>query len=315
MSYLEGKKILVTGATGFVGRNLIRELRNRGLDLLTPTRKDYDLMVQGEVRRMFRELKPEVVFHLAGMVGGILANKESPAEFFYNNILLNTMVIHEAYLSGVEKLITLIGGCSYPAGAPSPISEDQLFNGYPQPESAPYSLAKAMSVVQAQAYRKQYGFNAIVLVPGNLYGPHDNFDLESSHVIPALIRKFHEARKKGLKKVAVWGSGKPVRDFIYVEDACKVIVRAAEIYNEPDIINVSSGKGISIAELVDLVAEVVGFDGEIVWDRSKPDGQMIKIFDVKRMKAKLGGSRKLISGIWRIWISCWKNDESCCYRC
>jgi len=198
------------------------------------------------------------------------------------------MVIHEAYLSGVEKLITLIGGCSYPAGAPSPISEDQLFNGYPQPESAPYSLAKAMSVVQAQAYRKQYGFNAIVLVPGNLYGPYDNFDLESSHVIPALIRKFHEARKKGLKKVTVWGSGKPVRDFIYVEDACKVIVRAAEIYNEPDIINVSSGKGISIAELVDLVAEVVGFDGEIVWDRSKPDGQMIKIFDVKRMEAKLG---------------------------
>ena len=288
MSYLGSKKILVTGATGFVGRNLIRELRNRGLDLLTPTRKDYDLMVQGEVRRMFRELKPEVVFHLAGKVGGILANKESPAEFFYNNILLNTMVIHEAYLSGVEKLVTLIGGCSYPAGAPSPISEDQLFNGYPQPESAPYSLAKAMSVVQAQAYRKQYGFNAIVLVPGNLYGPYDNFDLESSHVIPALIRKFHEARKKGLKKVTVWGSGKPVRDFIYVEDACKVIVRAAEIYNEPDIINVSSGKGISIAELVDLVAEVVGFDGEIVWDRSKPDGQMIKIFDVKRMEAKLG---------------------------
>ncbi|MBO8130511.1 MAG: GDP-L-fucose synthase [Candidatus Marinimicrobia bacterium] len=288
MNYLGGKKILITGATGFVGKNLVRELFNRGQDLLTPTRKDYDLMVQEEVRRMFRELKPEVVFHLAGMVGGILANKESPAEFFYNNILLNTMVIHEAYLSGVEKLITLIGGCSYPANAPSPISEDELFNGYPQPESAPYSLAKAMSVVQAQAYRKQYGFNAIVLVPGNLYGPYDNFELESSHVIPALIRKFHEAKVNGKKKVTVWGTGKPIRDFIYIEDACKVIVRAAEIYNEPDIINVSSGEGISIAELVNLVAEVVGFDGEIVWDRSKPDGQMIKIFDVKKMKAKLG---------------------------
>jgi GDP-L-fucose synthase len=201
---------------------------------------------------------------------------------------MGTQVLHEAYRAGVKKHITLIGGCSYPADAPSPIKETTLLQGYPQVESASYALAKAMSYVQGEAYRRQYGFNSVVLVPGNMYGPHDNFDLRYSHVIPALIRKFFEAKVTGVSHVVAWGTGKPVRDFIYVEDACKAIVIAAERYDASDLINISSGMPTSIRELTELIAGIVGFRGEIIWDTTKPDGQMVKIFDNERMKSILG---------------------------
>jgi GDP-L-fucose synthase len=257
---------------------------------------------------MFAENRPEIVYHLAGLIGGILANKERPAEFCYQNLLMGTMVLHESWQSGVQKYISLIGGCSYPSTAPSPIKEIELWNGYPQSESAPYSVAKKMSVVQAEAYRRQYGFNAIILTPGNLYGPHDNFDLRNAHVIPAMIRKFHEAKRTEQDEVVVWGSGKPVRDFVYIGDACEAILRAAETYDGDEIINLSSGIQTTVKELVETIAKLTRFEGNLRWDDSKPDGQMFKGFDVTRMRDWLGyqcrtslrdGLQKTIS-----WFEC-----------
>jgi len=283
-----GRKVLVTGATGFVGSNLVPLLRDTRCELVAPSRRDYDLLDQAQVRRMFQDHRPEIVFHLAGLIGGIGANKSRPAEFCYENLLMGTMLLHESWRAGVKKYITLMGGCSYPANAPSPIKETELFNGMPQPESASYSLAKAMSAIQAEAYRRQHQFNAIVLVPGNLYGPFDNFDLNNSHVIPALIRKFIEAKAANKPEVAAWGSGRPTRDFVYVNDAVEVILAAAERYNQSDIINISSGRAVTIKELTETVAELAGYRGKVVWDTSKPDGQLYKGFDVTRMKELLG---------------------------
>jgi len=285
---LAGKRILVTGGSGFVGSNLIPLLQGIGAQVFAPRRSEYDLLRQGDVGKMFRELQPEVVFHLAAYVGGILANRDKPADFCYRNLVLGAEVIHQAQQSGVKKYITLMGGCSYPAHTPSPIEESQLWQGYPQPESAPYSLAKAMACELAKAYRRQYGLNAIVLVPGNIYGPHDNFDLQGSHVIPALIRKYIEAKERGDAEVVAWGSGKPLRDFIYIGDVCEAVLLAARNYDGPDLINISSGQRISIRELVGRVAELTGFQGRVVWDTSKPEGQMDKGFAVERMKKILG---------------------------
>ncbi len=284
---LKNKKILVTGATGFLGHHVCDVLASRGLSFESPSHQQYDLTDQAGVRKMFQELPPQVMFHVAGYVGGILANKQYPADFFYQNLMMNTMVLHEAYKAGVEKLITLIGGCSYPAQAPNPIREESLWEGYPQMESAAYSVAKKMLAVQSEAYRRQFGLNGIVLVPGNIYGPYDNFNLTNAHVIPALIRKVFEAKRAGKKRFEVWGSGKPVRDFIYARDAAEGIVLAAEAYDDDEIINISSGQPTSIRELVETIVNLTGFEGDLVWDTSKPDGQMFKLFDVTRMRTVL----------------------------
>jgi GDP-L-fucose synthase len=284
-----GRRVLVTGGGGFVGSNLVPKLRALGSEVAAPRRADYDLLDQHQVRRMFADIRPEITVHLAARSAGILANKRFPAEFCYQNLLMNTCVLHEAQQAGVRKYITLIGGCSYPAHAPSPIREEELWNGYPQAESAPYSLAKRMDVVMAGAYRQQYGFDAIVLLAGNLYGPGDNFNLEASHVIPATIRKMVEATERGDKVVTVWGTGTPVRDFVYVDDVCDVMLAEAHNYSTGEIMNISSGVATTIRELIDTVADLCGYTGRLEWDTSKPDGQRHKVYDVSRFRARVPG--------------------------
>lgn len=277
--------ILVTGSDGFVGRNVISVLKNRGYsDVTGVDRSEADLRSKSEVRNLFEEIKPDVVINLAGVVGGILANKKRPAEFYYDNLLIGTHVMHESHRSGVNKYLACICGCAYPEEVESPIHESSLWDGYPHESSAPYSSAKKMTVVQAEAYRKQYDFNSVILCPGNLYGPHDNFHPEDAHVIPALIRRVYEAKREGRESLTVWGTGKPVRDFVYVEDVAKAIVHALETYDGDKVINISSGRGITIKNLVQTLVEVAGFDGSLEWDTDKPDGQMHKVFDVTRMK-------------------------------
>lgn len=287
MNYTK-KKVVITGGTGFVGTNLVEALRVAGYTNLVPlSRKDYDLLEQVEVRRMVREQKPEVLVHLAALIGGIKANKQRPAEFFYRNALMNVMVLEEAFRGGVEKYMTCMGACSYPATAPSPIKETSMWCGYPQAENAPYSVAKMIAIPQVAAYRQQHGFNAIVLVPGNLYGQHDNYNADDSHVIAALIRKVYEAQKRGDREIVAWGTGAPVRDFLYVKDAAKAMVCALETYDQPDIINISSGVQTTIKDAYGMVTELCGFSGKVIWDTTKPDGQMFKGIDVTRMREVL----------------------------
>ncbi len=291
-SFWNERRVLITGSTGFVGCNLKPMLENTGCIVIAPTRSDYDLLDQAAVRSMMIDTRPEIVLHLAALSGGILDNKNRPAEYFYQNLFMGAAVMHESWRAGVAKYVTLIGGCSYPANAKNPIEETDLWAGYPQPESAPYSIAKKMSVVQAEAYRRQYGFNAIVLVPGNLYGPYDNFDLQASHVIPAQIRKYYEARINKQDGVTAWGTGCAVRDFIYVEDACEAILIAIEKYNAPDIINISSGIPVTIRELVETIADLSQYKGKILWNPTQPEGQLFKGYDVTRMKQWLGYTPK-----------------------
>lgn len=286
---LRGKRILVAGADGFLAHHVLAELEKRGArDVVQADRRDCDLREQADVRRLLAEAKPQVVVNLAGLVGGILVNTQRPAEFFYDNLTAGTLLMHESWRAGVEKYAACMCGCSYPDTGSPLISEAMLWDGPPQRNSAPYGSAKRLLPVQAEAYRRQYGFRAIVLVPGNIYGPHENFSLNDAHVIPSLIRKFYEARRDGAPRVTVWGSGSPVRDFVYAGDAAEAIVLALETYDGAEIVNISSGTATSVRELVTLIAELFNYRGEIVWDASKPDGQARKIFDTGRMRLLLG---------------------------
>ncbi len=283
------KKICVTGGAGFLGGYLIKELRQRGArDIFIPTIEKYNLVDPDAIQRMLSDSDPDIIIHLAAHVGGIGANREHPAEFFYDNLMMGVQLIHQAYERSVEKFVAIGTVCAYPKFTPVPFSEDDLWNGYPEETNAPYGLAKKMLLVQSQAYREQYGYNSIFLLPVNLYGPGDNFNPRSSHVIPALIRKCVEAKEAGEDHIVVWGDGSPTREFIYVEDAARGIALAAERYNQSDPVNIGSGFEISIKALVEKIADMTGFSGEIVWDTSKPNGQPRRALDTNRANERFG---------------------------
>jgi GDP-L-fucose synthase len=283
------KKICVTGGAGFLGTHLQEYLRQRGAeDIFIPKIEDYDLVKVQDIQRMLVDSKPDVIIHLAAHVGGIGANREHPAEFFYDNLMMGVQLMHQAYEAGVEKFVAIGTVCAYPKFTPVPFSEDDLWKGYPEETNAPYGLAKKMLLVQSQAYRDQYGFNSIFLLPVNLYGPGDNFNPSSSHVIPALIRKCFEAKDKGEDHIVVWGDGSPTREFIYVKDAARGIALATEAYNKSDPVNIGSGFEISIKELTEKIARMTGFEGGLVWDTTKPNGQPRRALDISRARDEFG---------------------------
>jgi GDP-L-fucose synthase len=289
MLNLTDERIAITGGSGFLGSHVVSALRARGCtDLVVPRKKDYDLTRERDVRRFFDDHRPDIVIHLAAVVGGIGANRENPGRFFYDNLMMGALTMEHGRQNGVKKYVAIGTICSYPKFTPVPFHEDELWNGYPEETNAPYGLAKKMLLVQAQAYRQQYGFNAIFLLPVNLYGPLDNFDPGSSHVIPALIKKFVEATENGVKEVEVWGDGSATREFLYVDDAAEGIVRATETYNGPEPVNLGAGFEISIRDLAEKIAGLTGFTGRIQWDTSKPNGQPRRSLDVSRAEALFG---------------------------
>jgi GDP-L-fucose synthase len=286
---LQNKTILVTGGAGFLGRHVVARLREAGCNqVVVPRSAEYDLRQAADIRRLLQRHKPEVVLHLAAVVGGIGANRLNPGSFLYSNLLMGAQLIELSREAGVEKFLAVGTICAYPKFTPVPFKESDLWNGYPEETNAPYGLAKKMMIAQTQAYRQQYGLNGVNLLMVNLYGPGDNFDLESSHVIPALIRKCVEAKERGDKVLPVWGTGKPTREFLYVEDAARAVYLAAEMLDTSDPVNVGSGQEITIAELTETVARKAGFEGEIRYDPSKPDGQPRRCLDVTRARELLG---------------------------
>jgi len=299
-TFWHNKKVIVTGGAGFLGSFVIAKLKERGAtDIYIPLIEDYDLTSHDDISRLFdttlEGIDPAnvVIIHLAANVGGIGANREHPAEFFYDNLMMGVELMHQAWQRGVGKFTAIGTVCAYPKFTPVPFKEEDLWIGYPEETNAPYGLAKKMMLVQSEAYRQQYGFNSIYLLPVNLYGPRDNFNLETSHVIPALIRKAIEAQERGDKELVVWGDGSPTREFLYVEDAADGIVTATENYNASDPVNLGSGYEISIKDLAEMIQRLTGFEGKLVWDTEKPNGQPRRGLDVTRAKETFGWEAKV----------------------
>jgi len=281
--FWQDKSVCVTGGAGFLGAFVLEGLEARGAkNVFVPHIEDYDLTQLKDINRVLEDAKPDIIIHLAALAGGIGANRERPAEFFYQNLMMGVPLMHRAWETGVEKFVAIGTICAYPNLTPIPFKEENLWDGYPEVTNAPYGLAKKMLLVQAQAYREQYGFNAVYLLPVNLYGPRDNFNLETSHVIPALIRKCIEAKERGDKEIIVWGTGSPTREFLYAGDAAEGILLATEKYNDSEPVNLGSGMEISIKDLVELIVRLTEFEGKIVWDKSKPDGQPRRALDTQR---------------------------------
>jgi len=291
---LSNKRITVTGGKGFLGTHLIRKLKEerKCQNVFIADLPEYDLRVLKDIKRMYEEQRPEIVIHLAAVVGGIGANRENPGRFFYDNAIMGIQLMHEAYLINIEKFVALGTICCYPKYTPVPFKEKNLWDGYPEETNAPYGLAKKMLLVQSQAYRQQYGFNSIFLMPVNLYGPGDNFDPKSSHVIPALIKKCIDAKENNEDHITVWGTGKASREFIYVEDAAEGIILATEKYEKPNPVNIGAGFEIKIKDLVELIAKLTGFKGKIVWDTTKPDGQPRRMLDTSKAEREFGFKAK-----------------------
>lgn len=293
-TYFESRRFCVTGGAGFLGKVVTRKLKERGAkDIFIPHIEDYDLVNPDDIDRLLADTKPDVIIHLAAHVGGIGANREHPAEFFYDNLMMGVQLMHKAWQQGVEKFVAIGTVCAYPKYTPVPFKEDDLWIGYPEETNAPYGLAKKMLLVQSQAYRDQYGFNSIFLLPVNLYGPRDNFNPKSSHVIPALIRKCIEAQENGEAEIEVWGDGSPTREFLYVEDAAEGILQATEKYNESLPVNLGSSNEISIKDLAEKIADLTGFEGKLVWDTEKPNGQPRRALDTSRAFEKFGFRAKV----------------------
>ncbi len=292
--YFENRRFLVTGGAGFLGSAVVRELKNREAgQVVVPRSADYNLVRLEDIVRLLGDAKPDVVIHLAAVVGGIGANREHPGEYFYKNLMMGVQLIEQSRLIGVEKFVAIGTICSYPKHTPVPFKEEDFWKGYPEETNAPYGLAKKMMMVQSAAYRDQYGFNSICLLPVNLYGPGDNFNPDSSHVIPALIKKCIDARDRGDDEIVVWGTGKATREFLFVDDAATGILLAAEKYNESDPVNLGAGFEISIKNLVNLIVSLTGFEGRVVWDRSKPDGQPRRKLDTTKAKKYFGFEAKV----------------------
>lgn len=289
MGFWDNSTVMVTGGSGFLGNRVVEKLRLRGCQhIFVPRSKDYDLVQKEAVHRAVKDSEADVIIHLAARVGGIGANLAHPAEFFYDNLMMGVQLLHEAWRSGVKKFVAIGTVCSYPKFTPVPFREDDLWNGYPEETNASYGLAKKMLLVQSQTYRQQYGYNSVFLMPVNLYGPGDNFDPASSHVIPALIRKSIEAQEAGENEIVGWGTGAPTREFLYVEDAAEGILLAAEHYDESEPVNLGSAMEISIKDLVNLIAQLTEFEGDIVWDTSKPDGQPRRRLDISKGERLFG---------------------------
>ena len=290
----ETKRIVITGGAGFLGSFVQETLKSRGCEnLFIPLVEEYDLTEHSNVQRMYDNFKPDLVIHLAAVVGGIGANREHPGEFYYKNMAMGLFMLEEARLRKIDKFVALGTICAYPKFTPVPFREEDLWNGYPEETNAPYGLAKKMMLVQSQAYRQEYGFNSIFLLPVNLYGPRDNFNPASSHVIPALIKKCIDAREAGESQITVWGTGEASREFLYAGDAAEAIVSAAEKYDGDEPVNIGAGFEIKIKELVPLIARLTGFKGEIVWDSTKPDGQPRRMLDTSRAEEYFGFKAKV----------------------